>query len=160
MKLDDVFSKWVDWINMICSRVNEWIESIWSILGNKENSNFDRNKYQFIWLKNYILFLSHQSYHTEKSLAQMLPLAVELLRLAEESCATMHLGMLHSLCGWAAVPFWGSSWLTSKEHSAPFGRKCSCTASSANAKAGESTNFKFLMIYMKVPIEMMFPVYI
>ena len=30
----------------------------------------------------------------------------------------------------------------------------------ANAKAGESTNFKFLMIYMKVPIEMMFPVYI
>ena len=30
----------------------------------------------------------------------------------------------------------------------------------ANAKAGESTNFKFFMIYMKVPIEMMFPVYI
>ena len=25
----------------------------------------------------------------------------------------------------------------------------------ANAKAGESTNFKFSMIYMKVPIEMM-----
>ena len=29
----------------------------------------------------------------------------------------------------------------------------------ANAKAGESTNFNFFMIYMKVPIEMMFPVY-
>ena len=29
----------------------------------------------------------------------------------------------------------------------------------ANAKAGESTNFKFFMIYMKVPIAMMFPVY-
>ena len=37
--------------------------------------------------------------HTEENLAQMLPLAVELLRLAEESCATMHLGMLCSLCG-------------------------------------------------------------
>ena len=36
--------------------------------------------------------------YTEKNLAQMLPLAVELLRLAEESCATMHLGMLRSLC--------------------------------------------------------------
>ena len=34
-----------------------------------------------------------------KNLAQMLPLAVELLRLAEESCATIHLGMLRSLCG-------------------------------------------------------------
>ena len=34
--------------------------------------------------------------HTEKNLAQMLPLAVKLLRLAEESCATMHLGMLRS----------------------------------------------------------------
>ena len=31
----------------------------------------------------------------------MLPLAVELLRLADESCATMHLGMLRSLCGGA-----------------------------------------------------------
>ena len=30
----------------------------------------------------------------------------------------------------------------------------------ANAEAGQSTNFKFFMIYMKVPIEMMFPVYI
>ena len=30
----------------------------------------------------------------------------------------------------------------------------------ANAKAGESTNFKFFVIYMKVPIEMIFPVYI
>ena len=30
----------------------------------------------------------------------------------------------------------------------------------ANAKAGESTYFKFFMIHMKVPIEMMFPVYI
>ena len=30
----------------------------------------------------------------------------------------------------------------------------------ANAKAGQSTNFKFFMIYMEVPIEMMFPVYI
>ena len=30
----------------------------------------------------------------------------------------------------------------------------------ANAKAGESTNFKFFMIHMKVFIEMMFPVYI
>ena len=33
--------------------VNEKIESIWSILENKENSYFDRNKYEFIWLKNY-----------------------------------------------------------------------------------------------------------
>ena len=38
-------------------------------------------------------------FYTEKNLAQMLLLAVELLRLAEESCATMHLGMLRSLCG-------------------------------------------------------------
>ena len=30
----------------------------------------------------------------------------------------------------------------------------------SNAKAGESTNFKFFMIYLKVPIEIMFPVYI
>ena len=45
--------------------------------------------------------------YTEKSLAQMLHLAVELLRLAEESCATMHLGMLRFLCGWAAAPFLG-----------------------------------------------------
>ena len=30
----------------------------------------------------------------------------------------------------------------------------------ANAKSGESTNFKFLMIYMKVPIEMMIPIHI
>ena len=45
----------------------------------------------------------------------MLPLAVELLRLLEESCATMHLGMLRSLCRWAAAPFLGSIWLTSKE---------------------------------------------
>ena len=30
----------------------------------------------------------------------------------------------------------------------------------ANEKAGECTNFKFFMILMKVPIEMMFPVYI
>ena len=29
-----------------------------------------------------------------------------------------------------------------------------------NAKAGKCTNFKFFMIYMKVPIEMMFPIYI
>ena len=29
-----------------------------------------------------------------------------------------------------------------------------------NAKAGESTTFKFFMIYMKVPIEMMFSKYI
>ena len=47
---------------MIYFRVNEWIESILSILENKESSYFDRNKYQFIWLKNYMLFLSHQSY--------------------------------------------------------------------------------------------------
>ena len=37
--------------------------------------------------------------YAEKSLAQMLPLTVKLLRLAEESCGTMHLGMLRSLCG-------------------------------------------------------------
>ena len=30
----------------------------------------------------------------------------------------------------------------------------------ANAKAGESTNFKFFIIYMKVPIGMMFTIYI
>ena len=29
-----------------------------------------------------------------------------------------------------------------------------------NAKVGKCTNFKFFMIYMKVPIEMMFPIYI
>ena len=29
-----------------------------------------------------------------------------------------------------------------------------------NAKAGECTNFKFFMIYMKAPIKMMFPIYI
>ena len=92
---------------------------------------------------------------TEKNLAQMLPLAVELLRLAEESCATMHLGMLRSLCGWAAAPFWGSSWLTFLS-----GGAVVAPHRQANAKAGESTNLKFFMIYMKVPIEMMFPVYI
>ena len=48
---------------MIYFRVNEWIESIWSILENKKNSYFDRNKYQFIWLKNYTFFChnSHTS---------------------------------------------------------------------------------------------------
>ena len=29
-----------------------------------------------------------------------------------------------------------------------------------NTKPGECTNFKFFMIYVKVPIEMMFPIYI
>ena len=79
--------------------------------------------------------------HTEKNLAQMLPLAVKLLRLAEESCATMHLGMLRSFCVWAAAPFWGSTWLTSKEHSAPFGRECSCTASADKCKSRRMYKF-------------------
>ena len=53
----------------------------------------------------------------------MLPLAVELSHLPEESCVTIHLGMLHYLCGWATTPFLGNSWITSKEHSAPSSSK-------------------------------------
>ena len=44
-------------------------------------------------------FYSIVDTYTKKNLAQMLLLAVELLPLPEESCATMHLGMLRSLCG-------------------------------------------------------------
>ena len=90
-----------------------------------------------------------QSLARKKNLGQMLLLAVKLLRLPEESCATIHLRMLRPLCGWATAPFLGNIWLTSKEHSTPSGRECSCTASSGKC---ESITFKFFMIYMKVPI--------
>ena len=54
-------------INRIYFRVNEWIESIWCILENEKNSYFDRNKYQFIWLQNYIHFFCHIS-HTSSGI--------------------------------------------------------------------------------------------
>ena len=38
----------------------------------------------------------------------MLPLAVELLRLLEESCVTMHLGMLRSSVDEQMPLFWGA----------------------------------------------------
>ena len=53
----------------------------------------------------------------------MLSLAVELLRLPEESCATIHLG----------IPV----------------RIVVAPHRQANAKASEGTTFKFSMIYMK-----------
>ena len=78
-----------------------------------------------------------------KNLVQMLPLAVELLHLPEESRATIHLDMLRSLFGWVTAPFAGSCWLTSKEHSAPSGREWVAPHRQANSKAGEGITFKF-----------------
>ena len=66
----------------------------------------------------------------------MLPLAVKLLRLAEESCATMHLGMLRPLCGGAVDLRRRSTALLSVGSLVAPHRQ-------ANAKAGQSTNFKF-----------------
>ena len=83
----------------------------------------------------------------------MLPLAVELLRLPEESCATMHLGEQLPL-------FWGAVDLRRRNTALLSVGSVVAPHRQANAKAGESTTFKFFMISMKMPIEMVFSVYI
>ena len=67
----------------------------------------------------------------------------------------MHLDMLRSLCGWAAAPFLGSSWLTWKEHCACFSRESSCTASPGKCESRRKYNFWVFMIHMKEPIEIL-----
>ena len=96
----------------------------------------------------------------EKNLVQMLPLAVELLRSQEELCDLYIWVCCVPSVGEQLPLFWGAVQLRRRNRVLlPVG----CVVAphrQANAKAGQSTTFKFFMVYMKVSIEMVFSVYI